>query len=109
MKKADKDFLDSFLAAQAEFKKAEAVIKANRDKAIELLKANGGLYQNKDIGFVTLKEENQRSFNNAFIDRIPADRLADVVTVSITAAEKIIDVSGCFDVKTVQKISFKAA
>jgi hypothetical protein len=28
MKKTDKDFLDSYLKAQAEFKKAEAVIKA---------------------------------------------------------------------------------
>ena len=109
MKKLDKDFLDAYLKTQAEYVKAEAVIKESRDKVISLLKENGNLYQNKSIGYITLKEETQRSFNNAFIDRIPFDRLAEVTTVSITKAEKIIDITGCYDTKSVNKLSFKAA
>jgi hypothetical protein len=109
MKKAEKDVLDSYLIAEAEMKKAEAVIKANREQVIALLKANGNLYQNKDVGFITLSEVVTRSFNNAFIDRIPSDKLAEVTTVAIAKVEKIMDVTGCFDTKLVNKISFKAA
>jgi hypothetical protein len=109
MRKSEKEILDTYLKAQAEIAKAEAVIKANRERVIALLKENGNIYWNKDVGFITLTEIETRSFDNAFIEKIPAGRLAEVATVSITKAEKIIDVTGCFDTKLVQKISFKAA
>lgn len=108
MKKNEKEILDTYLKAQAEAAKAEAVLKANRERVIAMLKENGNVYQNKDIGFITLAEVETRSFDNAFIDKIPADRLAEVVTVAVTKAEKIIDISGYVNTKTVQKISFKA-
>lgn len=109
MKKSEKETLDAYLRAQAEVAKAEAILKANREQVVGLLKASGNVYQNKDIGFLTLSEVETRYFDNAFLGKLPANRLAEVVTVSVTKAEKVIDLTGCVYTKPIQKISFRAA
>jgi hypothetical protein len=109
MRKNEKEIFDAYMKAHAEAVNAYVVLNANREKVIGILKANGNFYQNEGIGFLSLSESETRYFDNAFIGKIPSDWLAEVVTVAVDKAERVMDISGYVTTKTIQKISFKAA